>query len=384
MHILYPDPHPVPDDVPEALQILSTVDALGQLGVRVTLATPLPANAISVEAVLGHPLHDNVTLLHLPRPRGRSNKPFYRALVARRLEMGADAVLARNLKMAEALLKAGETKLFFETHEHFTQTFREDHPGPGLRQRFKLHALQRRERNVYRGARGLIALTSLLADDLRTAFGTLPPFAIAPDGVDPDLAHAVLASPPANDPPVILYLGSLHPWKGVNVLIEAMQWVDNARLCIVGGTPQRIAELTQAAAALNLGKRVEFCGPVPPDRRFAAIAAADICALPLIDTSIGARHTSPLKLFEYMAVGRAIVASDLPSLREVLRDGDNALLTPAGDARALASTISRLAADLALRQGLAGQARKDADGYTWQARARTVRDFIAANLRPAS
>lgn len=380
MHILYPDPHPVPDDVPEALQILSTVDALGQLGVRVTVATPLPANAVSVESVLGRPLHGNVTLMHLPRPPGRSNKPFYRALVARRLEMGADAVLARNLKMAEALLKAGESELFFETHEHFAQTFREDHPKPSLRERFKLRALARREAAVYRGSRGLIALTSLLADDLRAAFGTLPPFAVAPDGVDLELASAVVTTPPHNEPPLILYLGSLHPWKGVEVLVEAMQWVDNARLCIVGGTPQRIAELKARAEALGARERIELCGPVPPEKRFAAIAAADICVLPLIDTSIGSRHTSPLKLFEYMAVGRAIVASDLPSLREVLRDGDNAVLSPAGDARALAARLTALAADAATRQRLADRARADAAGYTWTERARTVRDFIAANL----
>lgn len=375
MHLLYPDPHPVPDDIPETLQILSTVDALGQLGVRVTLVTPEPDKHIAPEAVLGHPLSENVELLHLPRPKGRSNKPFYRALVARRLEMGADAVLVRNLKMAEALLKAGETRLFFETHEHFTQVFREEHPKPGLKQRWKLRQLAKREEGIYRNAQGIITLTQLLAEDLEVAYGTVPPMAVAPDGVDLDRAresaHGTLEVQPE-----LLYLGSLHPWKGVEVLIEAMQWVNAARLRIVGGSAKRIAELEHKASQLGVSDQILFSGPVPPEDRFKVIAEAQVCVLPLIDTSIGSRYTSPLKLFEYMAVGRAVVASDLPSLREVLSHEDNALLTPAGDARALADTLNRITADTALRDRLAEQVYQDAENYSWVARARTIQNLI--------
>lgn len=380
MHILYPDPHPVPDDVPEALQILSTVDALGQFGVRVTVATPAPDKAISAEDVLGHALHENVTLLHLPRPKGRSNKPFYRALVARRLEMNADAVLARNLKMAQALLRAGEARLYFETHEHFTQTFREEHPNPGLRQRFKLRTLGRRETEVYLGSAGLIALTGLLADDLHAAYPGLSSIAVAPDGVDLTQAHSAAALAADNEPPVLLYLGSLHPWKGVETLVEAMREVDNASLRIVGGSAQRIAELSALTTRLDVADKVTLTGPVPADRRFAEIAAADVCVLPLRRTSIGSRYTSPLKLFEYMGVGRAIVASDLPSLREVLRHEQNALLCAPEDATALATQLRRATTDRELRARLARQARSDADNYSWAIRARTIVEHIGSHL----
>lgn len=377
MHLLYPDPHPVPDDIPETLQILSTVDALGQLGVNVTLVTPEPDKPISPQDVLGHALSENVELMHLPRPKGRSNKPFYRALVAQRLEMGADAVLVRNLKMAEALLKAGETQLFFETHEHFTQVYREEHPNPGLKQRWKLRQLAKREEGIYRGAKGIITLTQLLAEDLNAAYGQLPPIAVAPDGVDLERAKES-ASGTLEAESQLLYLGSLHPWKGVEVLIEAMQWVDKARLRIVGGHPKRIEELQQKTRELGVADQVLFSGHVPPEQRFKVIAEADVCVLPLIDTSIGSRYTSPLKLFEYMAVGRAVVASDLPSLREILQDGQNALLTPAGDSKALAQALNRLMADTDLRNALAATARKDATHYSWVARARSILNLITS------
>ena len=82
--------------------------------------------------------------------------------------------------------------------------------------------------------------------------------------------------------------------------------------------------------------------------------------------------TSPLKLFDYMAAGVPIVASDLPSLREVLRDGENALLANAGDADAFAAAVRRLLADRSLADRLGRQARIDVQQYSWDARARTL------------
>src|SRR4029453_17817516 len=79
--------------------------------------------------------------------------------------------------------------------------------------------------------------------------------------------------------------------------------------------------------------------------------------------------TSPLKLFEYMAAGRAIVASDLPAIREVLRHEVNALLVTPGDSTALAGGIERLLADSELAARLARNALNDVDDYTWSRRA---------------
>jgi glycosyltransferase involved in cell wall biosynthesis len=121
-------------------------------------------------------------------------------------------------------------------------------------------------------------------------------------------------------------------------------------------------------------------GEIEPARRFDCINQADICALPLIDTSIGARYTSPLKLFEYMAMGKAIVASDLPSIRTVLAHETSALLAAPGDAEALGAALRRLTEDLALRQSLAAAALRLAAGYSWAARAHTIRDFIVRTV----
>jgi len=389
MHLAYLDPHPVPDNCPEALQMLYTVDALGSLGARVTLVTPKPDSTPDAHAILGRPLSAHVQVRHLEPRRGlwrwlRSNQPFYRMAAAELKTLGADAVLVRNLKMAEHLLcHAPDVPLFFETHEFFARSYQEEHPQLSLRKHHKLAALAQREETVYRGARGLIALTPLLLDDIRQAYGVATPAVVAPDGVDLEQAQAPV-SVPSRTTPWLLYLGSLHPWKGVDTLIRALPHVKQAaELHIVGGNDQRIAELRNLAEALNVAARVVFHGPVEPGKRFEYVHQADICLLPLTDTGLGGRYTSPLKLFEYMAAGKAIVVSDLPSMRQVLTPEQEALLAPAGHPEAFAQTIERLLRDKALQRRLGDAAKSRAQAFSWRARSGTILRFIAGRLGQA-
>lgn len=389
MHLAYLDPHPVPDTCPEALQILQAVDSLSAAGVRVSLLTPAPVDSAGPAAILGRPLHANVDLVHLADWRrcwwlravgfGRSSRPFLWQARHWLRNHPCDALLIRNLKLADNLLADGTwPPLFFETHELFARTYHEEHPQPSIVERRKLALLKARERRVYAGARGLIALTGLLADDIRAAYGTTTEMLVAPDGVDLEAAARALGTASPNPEPVLLYLGSLHPWKGVETAVRAMTGVTGARLRIVGGDHHRIAELKQLCHALGVTDKVELVGPVPPERRFAVIDGADICLLPLSDTSIGARFTSPLKLFEYMAMGKPIVASDLPALRIVLTDWENALLVQPDMPEALARAVTTLLAKPTLGQRLGNAARTKAEMcHGWQARSASIRDFIA-------
>jgi glycosyltransferase involved in cell wall biosynthesis len=378
MHIYYVHPQPVPGERPEAMQILQTVDALAALGCEVTLVTPATPS-LDAAAILGRPLHARVRLSPLAVSRAwwrtkRSSQPFYRAACTHmRMVRDCDAILVRNLKLAQKLLRLPQRpRLVFETHEVFARTFAETHSRYNLRARLKLAKLRALEGEVYRRADALAALTEWLIADLREDYGVTTQALVVPDGVDIQLAEAATLLQRPDGPTRLLYLGSLHPWKGVSTLIAALARIPDAHLRIAGGLPDRIAELRARAEFHGVFSRVEFLGHVTPADRFKVIAQGDICLLPLSETSIGSRYTSPLKLFEYMALGKPIVSADVPAIRSVLTSGDSALLVPPGDVDALASAVRQLMEQPALAARLGRQARLLAQRYSWQARATTL------------
>lgn len=380
MRLAYLDPHPVPDTTPSTMQMLQTVDGLGQAGVDVTLITP--QSALPPEAVLGRPLSNQVRLAHQFDPRKKwffpfsTRKPFFWQ-AKRALQQGSfDAVLVRNLKLADYLLRQDlGVRIYFETHEIFAQTFLEEHPGLSGNKRRKHALLKAREQFVYNNAAGVFALTSLLIDDIKQHYAIAHDrFCILPDGFDPALAQAAMqrhADRPRQPGPVrVLYLGSLHPWKGVGTLIDALPLVQSElELVIAGGEPHRIDELRARAAALGVEKPVHFLGKVPPAERFDVIAQADICALPLTNSSIASRYTSPLKLFEYMAMGKPIVIADLPSIKEIVTDQVSAVFFEAENKESLAAVLDKLAMRKQSQQELGENAARLSSRYAWISRA---------------
>jgi glycosyltransferase involved in cell wall biosynthesis len=230
----------------------------------------------------------------------------------------------------------------------------------------KLRRLAKREAVVWTRADGYIAITRGIVDHMTSLHGTRPSVAVVPDGMrlGPDPAPLPAA-------PVVGYAGHLYAWKGVDVLLRAVASIPPAQALIVGGHERepdlgRLQALTQE---LGIADRVRFTGLVEPARVPPLLAEAYVLVLPNPASAISTHFTSPLKMFEYMAAGRPIVASDLPSIREVLRDGDNALLVAPGDPHALAAAVTRLIEDRDLAQRLARTARADAGGFTWERRA---------------
>jgi len=174
--------------------------------------------------------------------------------------------------------------------------------------------------------------------------------------------------------------------KGVGTLVQALMQVEGVSFGLVGG-PERGAEsLREQWQKLDLPEEnFLYAGQVTPDAVPTYLAAFDVCAMPHPFTPQFAYYTSPLKLFEYMAAGRAIVASDLPGWSDVVQQEATALLVPAGDADALAGAIQRLRDDKALREELGTNARLRAmQHYTWAARAAAIKAHIERAILAAS
>jgi len=180
---------------------------------------------------------------------------------------------------------------------------------------------------------------------------------------------------------MVAYTGHLYSWKGAHALARASRLLpDGVEVCIVGGTPADLVSFRRFVAEERLD-RVRVIGHVPPKDVPTWLAAADVLALPNSGReSISARYTSPLKLYEYMASGRPIVASDLPSLREALTHGENAWFVAPDNPAALAAGISAILDDPARAGKMAERARKSVQGHTWTVRAERIVAFVSRVL----
>lgn len=176
---------------------------------------------------------------------------------------------------------------------------------------------------------------------------------VVPNGVDPARFRAARATTGA---PVAVWVGVLAPVKRVDVLLDAVADVPRLRLVVVGDGPLR-GEVERRCAEPDLAGRVELAGRVDDPSRL--VAGADLYVL----TSDA--ENCPLSLLEAMASGLPVVATAVGGVPEVVRDGIDGLLCPAGDVAALTSALGRLAADPYLRSLLGGAARdRVLDGYT--------------------
>jgi glycosyltransferase involved in cell wall biosynthesis len=178
--------------------------------------------------------------------------------------------------------------------------------------------------------------------------------------------------------PLVGFVGRSHLFheeKGLPELIEAFSFVSDpaAILLCVGGPLERVPAYLAHARRMSVDpKRLRFVDRVPNAEVPLWLKALDLGVIPYPNAPHFALAASPLKLFEYMAAGTPIVATDLASTRLVLTHEQNALLVEAGNARALGSAIARLLSDVPLADRLAASARESVAGQTWTARAQRI------------
>lgn len=256
-----------------------------------------------------------------------------------------------------------------------TSFFFEDHDGV-LRRFAALKKL------FLRQVDGIVVTTTLHAKALTEAGVSAAKIVTCPNAVRLSSLEAGVAHR-REAPFHIVYAGNLFPWKGVFVLADAAAHLpENYQVVFIGGSPETEQPFKQYLAETGRTDRVVVRGYVPPREVPRALAAADVLVLPNSATrDVSATYTSPLKLFEYMAAGRPIVASDVAAVRDVLVHECNALLVPPDDARALAEGIRRVCEDSSLGAKLAAQARRDVEGRTWDNRAAHIAQFITRHRR---
>lgn len=176
------------------------------------------------------------------------------------------------------------------------------------------------------------------------------------------------------DKKIIVYTGHLYSWKGVDTLALAAKELPKDYLVVfVGGVPEDIKKLSDAHKGepniLIAGWRTH--SEIPLWQK-----AADVLILPnTAKENISKYYTSPMKLFEYMASKRPIVATDIPSIREVL-DDSNAMIVAPDDPNAMAKGIINILTDTVRAEVITEKAYRDVALHTWRKRAKRILDFI--------
>ena len=377
--IIYITNNRIPTEKAHGFQVMKMCEAFSKLGVEVELFIPKRFNQIEDSPFDYYGVHEIFDIKKIPVI---DLIPLYRIF-------GAFANFVESLSFAVfsylKLMKGGDYIVY--SRDQFILWFLsftgklfvyEIHSFPGKPIFYK---------RIWKQAHRVITITTALKKKIVEYGIDESKIMVARDAVDLNAFNAVTASKeelkielglPKGDF-LIGYIGkfkTLGMEKGIATMIESLPLLSkDAKMVFVGGEESEIKEYKSLANRFNALPQCLFFGYQPYARLIRYTKAIDALVIPFPNYPHYAFYASPLKLFEYMASGRPIIASDLPALREVLND-KNALFFKSGDADDLVRAIKMLKSSQTLGYHISQQALADVKEYTWEKRAQRISKFI--------
>ncbi len=360
--------------------IEGVVSGLRGAGVTVDLITPTPVRgfdpgAVGVTLLPPDPGHE----LSVELPPLAYNLEQLPAIAERLRRRPVDLIYARHaLGAFAAAIAAGEAGLPFVVEYNGPEVWIARNWGAARRE---LPLFEELERRVLRAADLVVAVSEPLRKPLHEAGVPEERILVQPNGVVPErFDPAVHAEAGARrraawgvEPggTVVGFVGTFGPWHGAELLAEAARGLasEPGMLFVFAGAGPRAAATERLFVEAGLAGRARLVGRVAPDEIPEILAGIDVAVTPQVPNADGTPFFgSPTKLFEYMAAGRAIVASELDQLGEVIEHDVSGWLVPPNDPRALAAALAALAADPEKRRQLGNAARETALArYSWRA-----------------
>ena len=234
------------------------------------------------------------------------------------------------------------------------------------------------ERRVFEKADAIIVVSEFLKDRIARDRIDTAKVHVCPNATDVRMFHPLVDSRGAKqrfhlgNRITIGFTGSLLPWHNLELLFEAVrEIIDEGEydlsLLLVGEGPFR-QDLEDSVAGKNLREHVVFAGAVDYSEVAELIGAMDICVIPHSNL-----FRSPIKLFEYMAMGKPVIAPDTRPIAQVIRHGENGFLFKVGDKDSLKRALVYLLQNKQKRTELGETARKTVcEAHTWGHNAREI------------
>jgi glycosyltransferase involved in cell wall biosynthesis len=379
---------PIPSRDTDTQQMMKTIDALGAEGVDVELILPESAHmrrvgmaAYEAELRAFYALRAPFRLRAVrglgPSPPA-PERPVHAVLATFALDRGAYDVVYTRSRSAALLCALRGGPVVFETYRMLGK----EHP---LLVR-AYAALAKRSRLL-----GIVTHSHVSRASIEAHGFPARRIATIHNGFDPsDLqprltkAQARAELGVADDQPLACYTGHVRARKGMDALLDAAALTPEVHYLIAGGHNEDIAEL-EAELRRRALSNVRCLGWRPAAELRPILYAADVLIIPPSKAPLEAhgRTVLPMKVFTYLAAGRAILAPALPDLQEVLAHGDNAWLVEPDDATAAAAGIRALTREPGLAAALGARALESSEGLSWPARARKLIAQITAWKTPA-
>jgi glycosyltransferase involved in cell wall biosynthesis len=205
---------------------------------------------------------------------------------------------------------------------------------------------------------------------------------VVPNAIDPEEFHPEVPSDEIRrlwdmeGKTILGFVGWFKKWHGLESVIELYAengWKsENLQLFFVGDGPAR-SDLEEIARKYGVSSSVTITGSVPRDKIPAYISAMDIALQPSAP-----EYASPIKIFEYMGMGKCIVAPDQPNIRELIEDGRTGLLFKPGNKSSMGEVLRKALDTLDLRSQLGSNARQEIfdKGYLWQKNAERAIELV--------
>ena len=381
LKILYSLPHPADrlnsgqaGHVIRASAMLAALEALGHTVLKLEAATES-----STKSAVG--LYRNVVKKMLPRPlamrlrdtmRIKHGRGYGNRLIEKIRQERPDVILETHIAFSLAGKNASEATGVPLVMDDVAPAWEEEQQyGVGLKNEARaIH------KEVTGRAKLLVAVNATLRQYLIDEGQPAEKVIKVPNGIDGKAFRLGIDGRPVRaqynigpEKVVIVFVGSFQPYHRVDLLLRAFAKLpkpNDAHLLLVG---QGItsAESHKLAESLGLMDRITWTGAMPYDQIGALIAAGDIAVMPATND-----YGNPMKVYEYMALGKPVVAPDQPTITELATHEQDSLLFPKEDIDGLAAALNTLITNLELRHRLGAAAGRIAQENTWEARAQTL------------